>query len=424
MGSTTGTTSQCSRSTLDSKVATPIVANDEALAFSELVREHSAMVLGVCRRLLPGADADDAAQAVFILCWRKFSKMPSHVNVAGWLHRTSVFVCRNAIRSRTTRLQRERDVDATAATNELPPDTQHHWLEVRMLIDQEVSQLPENLRVPFILFHLKGNTLEEVSKATGSCIATVGTRLQRARQRLAGQLRRRGVGLEVAVIAGLLSSQSLVGNASEDFTRVVVQATTSSELGQSLTNFPIAPEVREFLEAQAPSSTIQNLGRLAMGALLVAFCCSAFWAWWRYDGQTRFSPSYANLQGEWHEIYHEQNGKPIVIPSDVKFVSVLQINGTRFRRFQRLEDGRVLGDESGMIKLNETTSPSQIDFRFWNASIHGVFELQGDQLQVCVTTNSGSRPLDLTTMNGDDRMLTRYLRATEHLRATGLESSD
>ncbi len=54
--------------------------------FETLVRRHSAMVLGVCRRMLPNADAEDAAQSVFVLLWRRDSVIrTSHISPGGYI---------------------------------------------------------------------------------------------------------------------------------------------------------------------------------------------------------------------------------------------------------------------------------------------------------------------------------------------------
>src|SRR5206468_3926123 len=67
-------------------------------AFAALVRRHTGMVLGVCRRSLPTAqDAEDACQATFLILARKAAGQ-WHESVANWLFATARRVARDARR--------------------------------------------------------------------------------------------------------------------------------------------------------------------------------------------------------------------------------------------------------------------------------------------------------------------------------------
>lgn len=62
--------------------------------FDHLVDEHGAVVLRVCRALLPAADAEDAWSETFLAALRAYPRLAADSNVRGWLvtiaHRKAV----------------------------------------------------------------------------------------------------------------------------------------------------------------------------------------------------------------------------------------------------------------------------------------------------------------------------------------------
>src|SRR5437763_97968 len=66
-----------------------LAARDEA-AFEALLRRHGPMVLGVCRRVLAGADSaydsEDAFQATFLVLAHKAASVAARESVGSWLY--------------------------------------------------------------------------------------------------------------------------------------------------------------------------------------------------------------------------------------------------------------------------------------------------------------------------------------------------
>src|SRR4051812_31532453 len=72
------------------------LADADADAFAVLVRRHGPMVLGVCRRVLGSADADDAFQAAFIVLARKGGSLRNERSVGSFLFGVARFAALRA----------------------------------------------------------------------------------------------------------------------------------------------------------------------------------------------------------------------------------------------------------------------------------------------------------------------------------------
>ena len=82
----------------DASLLAAFVRDRSEEAFKELVSRHVGMVYSVCYRQLRDAHwAEDVTQAVFILLARKAASLQSGVVLGGWLYRSAVFACSNAV---------------------------------------------------------------------------------------------------------------------------------------------------------------------------------------------------------------------------------------------------------------------------------------------------------------------------------------
>ena len=171
-------------------------------AMRTLVERHSPMVLGVCFRALgERTEAEDAAQAVFLVLWKKADRL-TESSIGGWLHRTALLVCKNVIRSRRIRRTHEQ---RAAHMNAMTPE-EIDWPAVQEVLDGELDRLPEKYRVPLILFHLEGQSIHDIAERMSVAASTVGAWLGRARELLAKRLTSRGISVGAAVLASGLSS--------------------------------------------------------------------------------------------------------------------------------------------------------------------------------------------------------------------------
>src|ERR1700733_12985005 len=82
-----------------------VTSGDQA-AFAVLVKRHTNLVLGVCRRSLPnGQDAEDACQAVFLILIRKAGSERWQPSIANWLYSIARKVAHNARRAADRRVK-------------------------------------------------------------------------------------------------------------------------------------------------------------------------------------------------------------------------------------------------------------------------------------------------------------------------------
>gem|GEM_PF-5942972 len=77
------------------------------------------------------------------------------------------------------------------------------------MLDAELEQLPENYRLPIILFHLEGRRQIEVADALGTKQSTVAKRLKRGREILRSRLASRGIVVGSASFAIMLSTETV-----------------------------------------------------------------------------------------------------------------------------------------------------------------------------------------------------------------------
>jgi len=179
-----------------------VALRDEA-AFEVLLWRHGPMILGVCRRLLRNAaDVEDAFQAVFLLLVRKAAAIRRRESVAAWLYQVAYRVALQARERSARRNARETDGVERLAVD-APDDVDAR--DLRVVLDDEINQLPTKYRTPFIRCYLEGCTNEEAAVEMKCPVGTIHSRLAWARERLRSRLVRRSVTLTAAGLTALLA---------------------------------------------------------------------------------------------------------------------------------------------------------------------------------------------------------------------------
>jgi RNA polymerase sigma factor (sigma-70 family) len=182
------------------------VAHGDQAAFAALVERHGPMVLGLCRRVLRHTqNAEDAFQATFLVLARKAGSVRNPDALASFLHGVAYHAATNLRRDLARRSARQ-----LPSPDALPADPAGdlRWREVRAALDDELARLPERYRAPLVLCYLEGRTRDEAAQCLGWSTGVLRGRLERGREALRTRLRRRGLGLSAALLAGALGQEA------------------------------------------------------------------------------------------------------------------------------------------------------------------------------------------------------------------------
>jgi RNA polymerase sigma-70 factor (ECF subfamily) len=170
--------------------APPAAALPDPERVDAFVRRHHAFVWRVLRRNgLAPADADDAAQKVFLVAIARLSDIPESSERA-FLYRTAAHVASKAQRSVRRRPDTAAIGDREEADHDPLPDALLDQRRARELLDRILAELPDELRATLILFDLEGLSKQEVAEALGIPPGTVASRVRRARDEVEARVLR------------------------------------------------------------------------------------------------------------------------------------------------------------------------------------------------------------------------------------------
>jgi len=163
------------------------VAAGRHAVLEAFVREHHAFTWRCLRRLgLSAADADEAAQRVFLVATTRFDDIQPGCERA-FLFRTASHVA-SKVRRSAGRRRESSESDSLEAPDGVPlADELLDQRRARQLLDHALAELSEDLAAVIILFEIEGLTTAEVAVALDLRPGTVASRLKRAR----GELERR-----------------------------------------------------------------------------------------------------------------------------------------------------------------------------------------------------------------------------------------
>ena len=197
-------------------------------AFAELVRRHAGFVLATCRRRLRDAHlSEDAAQAVFlVLARRPPARWATNATLAGWLYKTAIYACNNAMQARRTRERHERNAAAAALTSSNSNDAAHAPSDAEVLLDEALAELSSKERDAVLLRFYQDKNVQQVGAMLGISQNTATKRITRAIDRMRQFLADKGFAITAPVLVESISRTMQEPIASAEFISRAVSVAT------------------------------------------------------------------------------------------------------------------------------------------------------------------------------------------------------
>jgi RNA polymerase sigma-70 factor (ECF subfamily) len=168
-------------------------------AFARLVDETSGHIYRVALQILgDDQDAEDVLQETYIKAFHALPEFEGRSSLTTWLYRIAVNEALMMVRKRKPQaisVEESTPFDAEAESDEMEivdfcclPEGELLSSESRHFLDQAVQNLPETLRVVFVMRDLEGLSIQDTAEALNLSENNVKTRLLRARLRLRQEL--------------------------------------------------------------------------------------------------------------------------------------------------------------------------------------------------------------------------------------------
>ena len=168
------------------------VARGDEDAFAKIVKKHQHAVLGTVAKMTnQSPDTEDIAQQVFIRLWKSAERYKPTAKFTTFLFTITKNLVFNATRKKSGK--NEYSFDALEGKwrqsiedkrSDSRPDKLIEQTELRQIIDEAISSLPEKQRLAVVLRRYEKMPYEEIAETLGISVPAVKSQLFRARTAL------------------------------------------------------------------------------------------------------------------------------------------------------------------------------------------------------------------------------------------------
>ncbi|MGZ9058319.1 MAG: RNA polymerase sigma factor RpoE [Burkholderiaceae bacterium] len=183
---------------IDQQLVERVQRGDKA-AFDLLVVKYQRKIFRLLSRLIRDtAEIEDVAQEAFVKAYRALPNFRGESAFYTWLYRIAINTAKNYLVSQGRRAPTSTQADIEDAETfddgdhlrDLnTPDSMLVTKQVAEAVNRAIDQLPEDLRTAIVLRELEGLSYEEIAESMQCPIGTVRSRIFRAREAIALELR-------------------------------------------------------------------------------------------------------------------------------------------------------------------------------------------------------------------------------------------
>jgi RNA polymerase sigma factor (sigma-70 family) len=401
----------------DGELLTRFLSHRDNDALAALVHRHAPMVWGVCRRLLRSPhDAEDALQATFLVLVRKAATVLPREMVGNWLYGVAH---QTAVRLRATAAKRGvREMQMMEMPEPVVAEARSD--DLLLLLDQELSCLPEKYRVVIVLCDLESRTRIEVARQLAIPEGTVASRLARARGMLAKRLARHGLAVSGGSLAATLSQTVASASVLPSVVSSTIKAAAAFAAGQGAAGAVISVKVAALTEGVLKVMLLTKLKIVAV-VMVVAWARTGGGVMLMAVGQAEGQPEAKKaevpkkadepkaekakgdkeqIQGTWKVVKEEVNGAESADSEELKKKCKWVITGDKIT----IEFDGQNAEFTYSLDLKKT--PKTIDLKnVGGEKMEGIYSLQGDELKICTALVGKERPQEFDTKSGEATLL-------------------